>query len=95
MRSPAPLLALALLAGCGRGGSEPGVGGVTADEAAQLNHAAEMLDAGANLAAPDDLPLDGAGEDAGSFSEPSASSAVETRFDRVRASRPRSTRTDW
>ncbi len=56
-------LALALLAGCGHSGNEPGVGGVTADEAAQLNNAAEMLDASADgLSAPatnDDTTSDG------------------------------------
>jgi len=52
------LAALALLAGCG-GGESQGVGGVTADEAAQLNNAAEMLDASADgLAAPESAPLE-------------------------------------
>jgi hypothetical protein len=52
------LAALALLSACG-GGDEAGVGGVTADEAAQLNNAAEMLDASPDgLTAPEDMPLD-------------------------------------
>ena len=38
----AGLAALALLAGCGGGGSE---GGLTSDENAELNNAAKMLDA--------------------------------------------------
>ncbi len=38
----AGLAALALLAGCGGGGQE---GGLTADENAELNNAANMLDA--------------------------------------------------
>ena len=59
MHRAAALLAFALLVACGGGGSEQGVGGVTADEAAQLNNAAEMLDASADgLAAPEDMPLD-------------------------------------
>jgi len=63
----AVMLAIALLAGCGRGANEAGVGGVSADEAAQLNNAAEMLDASADgLAAPEDQPVEGnAGATAG------------------------------
>lgn len=58
MTRASAFLALALLAGCGQG-SDQGVGGVTADEAAQLNNAAEMLDASPDgLAAPDNAPLD-------------------------------------
>ena len=54
----AALAALALLAGCGGGVSES-VGGVSADEAAQLNNAAEMLDASPDgLAAPEGEPLE-------------------------------------
>lgn len=52
-------LALLLLAGCG-GGNESTVGEPSAEEAAQLNNAAEMLDASPDsLTAPDDMPLDG------------------------------------
>jgi hypothetical protein len=61
MRSTATvfaLAALAMLAACG-GGDEAGVGGVTAEEAAQLNNAAEMLDASPDgLTAPEDMPLE-------------------------------------
>jgi hypothetical protein len=47
------LLATGVLTACGSGESET-VGGVTADEAAQLNNAAEMLDASPDgLAAPE------------------------------------------
>jgi len=60
IRSVATLSALAalmLLIGCGDNGAE--VGGVTAEEAAQLNNAAEMLDASADgLTAPEDMPLE-------------------------------------
>ncbi|MDB5661776.1 MAG: hypothetical protein JWM38_2420 [Sphingomonas bacterium] len=55
------LLATALLAGCD-GGDAEGVGGVTADEAAQLNDAAEMLDASPDgLTAPEDPALEDQG----------------------------------
>lgn len=51
-------LALAL-AGCGSGDDAP-VAGLSAEEAAQLNNAAEMLDASPDsLAAPEDMPLGG------------------------------------
>lgn len=51
--------ALALLAGCGGRDDKASVGGVTAEEAAQLNNAAEMLDASPDsLAAPENVPLD-------------------------------------
>ena len=51
----AAALVLAALSGCGRRGGDQGVGGVTADEAAQLNNAAAMLDASPDsLAAPQD-----------------------------------------
>jgi hypothetical protein len=53
------VLAAGLLAGCGGGDESQGVGGVTADEAAQLNNAAEMLDASPDgLAAPEGVPLE-------------------------------------
>lgn len=53
------LAALALLAGCGGGDNEAGVDGVSSEEAAQLNNAAEMLDASPDsLAAPEDMPLE-------------------------------------
>ena len=53
----AAVLTAGLLAGCG--GESRSVGGVTADEAAQLNNAAEMLDASADgLAAPEGVPLE-------------------------------------
>jgi hypothetical protein len=54
-RNPVMMIAAAaaLLAGCSDGGNG-NVGGVTPDEAAQLNDAAEMLDASADgLAAPE------------------------------------------
>jgi hypothetical protein len=52
------LLAAGVLSACGSGESET-VGGVSADEAAQLNNAAEMLDASPDgLAAPEDMPLE-------------------------------------
>jgi len=52
------LLAAGLLVGCG-GGENQTVGGVSADEAAQLNNAAEMLDASPDgLAAPEGEPLE-------------------------------------
>lgn len=37
--------AMVLLTACGDPGDDPGAGGLTADEAAQLNDAAQMLDA--------------------------------------------------
>jgi len=53
------LAALMLVAGCGGGNDEAAVGGVTQEEAAQLNNAAEMLDASPDgLTAPEDMPLD-------------------------------------
>lgn len=53
------LAAMMLLAGCGGGDNEAQVGGVTAEEAAQLDNAAEMLDASPDgLTAPEDMPLD-------------------------------------
>jgi hypothetical protein len=46
------------VAGCGEGGNQT-VGGVSPAEAAQLNDAAEMLDASADgLAAPEDAAID-------------------------------------
>jgi len=46
-----------LLAACG-GGDDQGVGGLSADEAAQLDNAAEMLDASPDsMVAPEDMPL--------------------------------------
>lgn len=51
--------ALVLLAGCGGNDDKASVGGVTAEEAAQLNNAAEMLDASPDsLAAPENVPLE-------------------------------------
>ena len=61
MRSTAivTLSALILLGACGRGGGNETVGGVSREEAAQLDNAAEMLDASPDsLAAPEDMPLD-------------------------------------
>lgn len=62
MRSTAILsamTALMLLAGCGGGDNEAEVGGVSTEEAAQLDSAAEMLDASPDsLTAPEDMPLD-------------------------------------
>lgn len=61
MRSIATLpafAALMLIAGCG-GGDDADVGGLSAEEAAQLNNAAEMLDASPDsMAAPEDMPLE-------------------------------------
>ena len=56
----AALAVLAMLGACDRSGDRQGVGGVTADEAAQLNNAAEMLDSAANLA--DDTMDDNGGD---------------------------------
>lgn len=51
------LAALMLLIGCGDNAGE--VGGVTAEEAAQLNNAAEILDASPDsMTAPEDMPLE-------------------------------------
>jgi hypothetical protein len=54
------LVVLTLLAGCGSGGgNEAGVANVTSEEAAQLNNAAEMLDASPDsLAAPENVLLE-------------------------------------
>ncbi len=50
-------MAALLVAGCGQA-QEDGVGGVTAEEAAALNNAAEMLDTSPDsLAAPEDETL--------------------------------------
>jgi hypothetical protein len=47
-----------LLAACG-GSDEAAVGGVSAEEAAQLNNAAEMLDTSPDsMVAPEDMPLE-------------------------------------
>ncbi len=57
--------ALSLVAACGE---EQGAGGVTAEESAQLNNAAEMLDATDTAAVPADetgLANPGAGAQAG------------------------------
>jgi hypothetical protein len=52
------LAALTLLAGCGDG-NEAGVANVSSEEAAQLDNAAEMLDASPDsLAAPENIPLE-------------------------------------
>jgi hypothetical protein len=54
----AALAALGLLTACG-GGDEQEPGGVTPEESAALNNAAEMLDASPDsLTAPEDMPLD-------------------------------------
>jgi hypothetical protein len=61
MRSTAivTLSTLALLAGCGSGGGNETLGGVSKEEAAQLDNAAEMLDASPDsLTAPENMPLD-------------------------------------
>lgn len=53
------LAALVLLAGCGGGDNEADVVGVNSEEAAQVNNAAEMLDASPDsLAAPENMPLE-------------------------------------
>ena len=53
------LAALTLLAGCGGGDNEAGVADVNSQEAAQLNNAAEMLDASPDsMAAPENMPLE-------------------------------------
>lgn len=53
------LAALTLLAGCDGGDKEAGVGNVSAEEAAQLNDAAEMLDASPDsMAAPENMRLE-------------------------------------
>lgn len=53
------LAALTLIAGCGGGDNEAGVAGVNSEEAAQLDNAAEMLDASPDsLAAPENMPLE-------------------------------------
>jgi hypothetical protein len=52
------LAALMLLTACG-GDNPTGVNGTSAEEAAQLNNAAEMLDASPDsMAAPEDMPLE-------------------------------------
>jgi hypothetical protein len=52
------LAALALLAGCG-GDNEAAVADVNSGEAAQLNSAAEMIDASPDsMAAPENMPLE-------------------------------------
>lgn len=54
----AGLASLALVSACG-GGDEAAVGGVSAEEAAQLNNAAEMLDTSPDsMTAPEDMPLE-------------------------------------
>lgn len=53
------LAALILLAGCGGGDNEANVGNVSAEEAAQLNDAAEMLDASPDsMTAPENMQLE-------------------------------------
>lgn len=53
------LAALILLAGCGGGDNEARVGNVSAEEAAQLNDAAEMLDASPDsMTAPENMQLE-------------------------------------
>lgn len=53
------LAALALLAGCGGGDNEAGVANASSEEAAQLNNAAEMLDASPDsMTAPENIPLE-------------------------------------
>ena len=57
-RSLAVMAILGLLAGCGSKGDES-VGGVSPEEAAQLNNAAEMLDASPDsLTVPEDMPIE-------------------------------------
>jgi hypothetical protein len=48
IRALALLLCLGSLAGCGDSGDDSAIGGLTADEAAQLNDAASMLDVSNN-----------------------------------------------
>lgn len=53
------LAALILLAGCGGGEKEAGVGNVSAEEAARLNDATEMLDASPDsMTAPENMQLE-------------------------------------
>lgn len=53
----AALAALTMVSACG-GSKDQAVGGVSADEADQLNNAAEMLDTSPDsLTAPEDAPL--------------------------------------
>jgi len=65
-RSIAALAAMGVLltlGACNRH-NDQSVGGVTADEADQLNNAAEMLDTSPDsLSAPEDVPLDNADAD--------------------------------
>lgn len=57
-RLAATLANLLLLAGCD-GSNEGTVGNVSAEEAAQVDNAAEMLDASPDsLTAPEDMPLE-------------------------------------
>ncbi|WP_157220278.1 hypothetical protein [Flavisphingomonas formosensis] len=69
--------ALLVLGACNRH-NEQSVGGVTADEAAQLNNAAEMLDTSPDsLSAPEDAPLgnadaDGSGSHGGPAAKPTS-----------------------
>jgi hypothetical protein len=61
MRSTAivTLPALVLVAACGGGGGNETVGAASREEAAQLDNAAEMLDASPDsLAAPENVPLE-------------------------------------
>jgi len=44
MRRILPLIALALVAGCGKSDNAPGPGGVTVGEARALDEAAEMIE---------------------------------------------------
>jgi hypothetical protein len=55
IRALALLLCLGSLAGCGDSGNDSAIGGLTADEAAQLNEAASMLDVSNNPRAPANL----------------------------------------
>lgn len=54
------LAAVALLAGCGGGGSNEG--GLTAEENAELNNAAEMLDTAPETLPPLDQPTANSGD---------------------------------
>jgi len=69
MRMMAAVAAMVVLAACGSGEDQP-VGGLSAEEAAQLNDAAEMLDASPDsMVAPEDMPLDGESRSEGNGAE--------------------------
>lgn len=71
MRQKAGLAMIGAMLALGAcGGPEKGSGGVTREEAAQLNEAAEMLDASPDsLVAPDETGLGNGGGNAGARAE--------------------------